>query len=78
MRVVVFFINFYFEVGVDIVVGDFVVELMKLFVWVMYGFEVFGGVGGFVGLFDVSVLCDFCCLLLVISIDGVGMKVVIV
>jgi phosphoribosylformylglycinamidine cyclo-ligase len=48
--------NKYAEAGVYTVAGDLAVELMKAAVTRTHGPQVFGGVGGFAGLFDVSYL----------------------
>lgn len=67
----------YARAGVDTAAGDLAVELMKSAVSATHGPEVFGGVGGFAGLFDVSALRDFTHPLLATSTDGVGTKVAI-
>ncbi|MFJ3395135.1 phosphoribosylformylglycinamidine cyclo-ligase [Leifsonia aquatica] len=67
----------YAAAGVDTAAGDRAVELMKAAVARTQGPEVFGGVGGFAGLFDVSFLKDFRRPLLATSTDGVGTKVAI-
>ncbi|MET0303441.1 MAG: phosphoribosylformylglycinamidine cyclo-ligase [Microbacteriaceae bacterium] len=69
--------NPYAEAGVDTSAGDLAVELMKSAVSRTHGPEVFGGVGGFAGLFDVSFLKSFDRPLLATSTDGVGTKVAI-
>ncbi|WP_144876379.1 phosphoribosylformylglycinamidine cyclo-ligase [Microbacterium sp. 1.5R] len=69
--------NPYSEAGVDTAAGDLAVELMKSSVRATHGPEVLGGVGGFAGLFDASVLRDFRRPLLATSTDGVGTKVAI-
>jgi phosphoribosylformylglycinamidine cyclo-ligase len=69
--------NKYAEAGVDTVAGDLAVELMKAAVTRTHGPQVFGGVGGFAGLFDVSYLKSFTRPLLATSTDGVGTKVAI-
>lgn len=69
--------NPYAEAGVDTAAGDLAVELMKSAVSKTHGPEVFGGVGGFAGLFDVSFLKNFTRPLLATSTDGVGTKVAI-
>jgi phosphoribosylformylglycinamidine cyclo-ligase len=69
--------NKYAEAGVDTVAGDLAVELMKAAVTKTHGPQVFGGVGGFAGLFDVSYLKSFTRPLLATSTDGVGTKVAI-
>jgi phosphoribosylformylglycinamidine cyclo-ligase len=67
----------YRAAGVDTAAGDLAVELMKAAVSKTHGPEVFGGVGGFAGLFDVSFLKSFDRPLLATSTDGVGTKVAI-
>ena len=67
----------YRAAGVDTAAGDLAVELMKAAVSRTHGPEVFGGVGGFAGLFDVSFLKSFDRPLLATSTDGVGTKVAI-
>ena len=67
----------YREAGVDTAAGDLAVELMKAAVGKTHGPEVFGGVGGFAGLFDVSFLKAYDKPLLATSTDGVGTKVAI-
>jgi phosphoribosylformylglycinamidine cyclo-ligase len=67
----------YAAAGVDTAAGDLAVELMKAAVTRTHGPEVFGGVGGFAGLFDVSFLKAFQRPLLATSTDGVGTKVAI-
>src|SRR3954466_14896667 len=67
----------YAAAGVDTAAGDRAVELMKAAVGRTHGSEVFGGVGGFAGLFDVSALRDFRRPLLATSTDGVGTKIAI-
>jgi len=69
--------NKYAEAGVDTAAGDLAVELMKSAVSKTHGPQVFGGVGGFAGLFDVSYLKSFTRPLLATSTDGVGTKVAI-
>src|SRR5690554_5873082 len=63
--------------GVDTSAGDLAVELMKSAVAQTHGPQVFGGVGGFAGMFDVSFLKSFNQPLLATSTDGVGTKVAI-
>ncbi|AGW40405.1 phosphoribosylaminoimidazole synthetase [Leifsonia xyli subsp. cynodontis DSM 46306] len=67
----------YAAAGVDTAAGDRAVELMKAAVSRTHGAEVFGGFGGFAGLFDVSALKGFRRPLLATSTDGVGTKVAI-
>lgn len=67
----------YRDAGVDTAAGDLAVELMKAAVSATHGPNVFGGVGGFAGLFDVSFLKSFERPLLATSTDGVGTKVAI-
>ncbi|MFT4051061.1 MAG: phosphoribosylformylglycinamidine cyclo-ligase [Microbacterium sp.] len=69
--------NPYTEAGVDTAAGDLAVELMKSAVRRTHGPEVFGGVGGFAGLFDASALRAYAKPLLATSTDGVGTKVAI-
>lgn len=69
--------NSYSAAGVDTVAGDLAVELMKSAVSRTHGPNVFGGFGGFAGLFDVSFLHAFERPLLATSTDGVGTKVAI-
>ncbi|MGB3414405.1 MAG: phosphoribosylformylglycinamidine cyclo-ligase [Microbacteriaceae bacterium] len=69
--------NPYAAAGVDTAAGDLAVELMKGAVQRTHGPEVFGGVGGFAGLFDASALKDYRRPLLASSTDGVGTKVAI-
>jgi phosphoribosylformylglycinamidine cyclo-ligase len=69
--------NSYARAGVDTAAGDRAVELMKAAVKATHTPEVLGGVGGFAGLFDVSILKDFKRPLLATSTDGVGTKVAI-
>ncbi len=67
----------YAAAGVDTAAGDLAVELMKSAVSRTHTANVFGGVGGFAGLFDVSFLKSFDKPLLATSTDGVGTKVAI-
>jgi phosphoribosylformylglycinamidine cyclo-ligase len=67
----------YAAAGVDTAAGDRAVELMKDAVRATHGPEVLGGVGGFAGLFDASLLRDYRKPLLATSTDGVGTKVAI-
>nr|WP_223171994.1 phosphoribosylformylglycinamidine cyclo-ligase [Microbacterium sp. NIBRBAC000506063] len=67
----------YAEAGVDTAAGDRAVELMKSAVRATHGPEVFGGVGGFAGLFDARALLGYTRPLLASSTDGVGTKVAI-
>ena len=69
--------NSYARAGVDTAAGDRAVELMKAAVKATHTPEVLGGVGGFAGLFDVSILKDFKRPLLATSTDGVGTKVAV-
>jgi phosphoribosylformylglycinamidine cyclo-ligase len=69
--------NPYSKAGVDTAAGDRAVELMKAAVARTHGPEVFGGVGGFAGLFDVSALLGYKRPLLATSTDGVGTKIAI-
>ncbi|HWH97078.1 MAG TPA: phosphoribosylformylglycinamidine cyclo-ligase [Pseudolysinimonas sp.] len=67
----------YAGAGVDTAAGDLAVELMKTAVSRTHGPDVFGGVGGFAGLYDVSALRSFTRPLLATSTDGVGTKIAI-
>jgi phosphoribosylformylglycinamidine cyclo-ligase len=67
----------YADAGVDTTAGDLAVELMKAAVGRTHGPDVFGGVGGFAGLYDVTALHEFRRPLLATSTDGVGTKVAI-
>lgn len=67
----------YAKSGVDTAAGDLAVELMRSAVAKTHGPEVFGGVGGFAGLFDASALKDHRRPLLASATDGVGTKVAI-
>lgn len=67
----------YARAGVDTEAGDLAVELMKSAVSRTHGPNVFGGVGGFAGMFDVSFLKAFDRPILATSTDGVGTKVAI-
>ncbi len=67
----------YAAAGVDTAAGDLAVELMKQAVSATHSSNVFGGVGGFAGLYDVSFLTAFRRPLLATSTDGVGTKVAI-
>lgn len=67
----------YAGAGVDTAAGDRAVELMKSAVARTHGPHVLGGVGGFAGLFDASMLKDYTRPLLASSTDGVGTKVAI-
>ncbi|HEX5333282.1 MAG TPA: phosphoribosylformylglycinamidine cyclo-ligase [Cellulomonas sp.] len=67
----------YAGAGVDTHAGDKAVELMKDAVRATHGPEVLGGVGGFAGLYDASMLLRYRRPLLATSTDGVGTKVAI-
>ena len=67
----------YAAAGVDTAAGDRAVALMKDAVAATMTPAVVGGVGGFAGLVDVSVLRDYRRPLLATSTDGVGTKVAI-
>ncbi len=67
----------YAAAGVDTEAGDRAVELMKDAVRATHGPQVLGGVGGFAGLYDASVLTRYRRPLLATSTDGVGTKVAI-
>ena len=64
----------YKEAGVDIDAGDRAVELMKASIAKASRPEVMGGIGGFAGLFDASLLKKMNKPLLATSTDGVGTK----
>ncbi|TWE11521.1 phosphoribosylformylglycinamidine cyclo-ligase [Rudaeicoccus suwonensis] len=63
--------------GVDVEAGDKAVELMKESVRRAQRPEVLGGLGGFAGLFDASLLARMSHPVLATSTDGVGTKVAI-
>lgn len=67
----------YAAAGVDVEAGDRAVELMKAAVARTQGPQVLGGIGGFAGLFDISVVKGYRRPLLATSTDGVGTKVAI-
>ena len=67
----------YAEAGVDVEAGDKAVELMKDSVRRAQRPEVMGGLGGFAGLFDASVLARLAYPVLATSTDGVGTKVAV-
>ena len=67
----------YAAAGVDTEAGDKAVELMKDAVRATHGARVVGGVGGFAGLYDASLLSRYRQPLLATSTDGVGTKVAI-
>ncbi|WP_034223748.1 phosphoribosylformylglycinamidine cyclo-ligase [Actinotalea ferrariae] len=67
----------YAAAGVDTEAGDRAVELMKDAVRATHGPAVLGGVGGFAGLFDLSLVARYRHPLLATSTDGVGTKVAI-
>ena len=67
----------YASAGVDTHAGDRAVELMKGAVARTHGPGVVGGVGGFAGLYDLSVLGTYRKPYLATSTDGVGTKVAI-
>ena len=67
----------YARAGVDIEAGDRAVELMKASIARASRPEVIGGLGGFAGLFDASVLGRYRHPVLATSTDGVGTKVAI-
>lgn len=64
----------YRDAGVDIDAGERAVELMKASIAKASRPEVVGGIGGFAGLFDASVLKNYKQPLLATSTDGVGTK----
>jgi phosphoribosylformylglycinamidine cyclo-ligase len=67
----------YASAGVDLEAGDRAVELMRAAVARTHGPEVLGGIGGFAGLFDATLLTTYRRPLLASSTDGVGTKVAI-
>jgi len=67
----------YAQAGVDVEAGDRAVELMKASVRRAQRPEVLGGLGGFAGMFDASVLATMARPVLATSTDGVGTKVAI-
>lgn len=69
--------NAYAKAGVDTQAGDRAVELMTAAVARTMTPNVFGGVGGFAGMVDVSELKNYRKPLLATSTDGVGTKVAI-
>ena len=66
--------NSYAEAGVSIESADKAVELMKVWIDKARRPEVIGGIGGFAGLFDASLLKAYDRPLLASSADGVGTK----
>lgn len=64
----------YESAGVSIEAGDRAVELMKASIAKAQRPEVYGGIGGFAGLFDASALKRYERPLLATSTDGVGTK----
>jgi phosphoribosylformylglycinamidine cyclo-ligase len=69
--------NAYAEAGVSIEAADKAIELMKGWVEKARRPEMIGGLGGFAGLFDASMLTGYRRPLLATSTDGVGTKVAI-
>lgn len=67
----------YADAGVDVHAGDRAVELMKASVRRAQRPEVLGGLGGFAGLFDASMLTRMHRPVLATSTDGVGTKVAV-
>ncbi len=67
----------YAAAGVDTHAGDLAVELMKRAVSATHNDKVFGGLGGFAGMMDVSFVKNYQQPLLATSTDGVGTKVAI-
>jgi phosphoribosylformylglycinamidine cyclo-ligase len=67
----------YAGAGVDVEAGDSAVELMKASIRRTQRPEVLGGLGGFAGMFDASVLAHMTRPVLATSTDGVGTKVAI-
>jgi phosphoribosylformylglycinamidine cyclo-ligase len=67
----------YAAAGVDVEAGEQAVALMKASIARAQRPEVVGEMGGFAGLFDVSVIAQYKRPLLATSTDGVGTKVVV-
>src|SRR3954454_11258255 len=67
----------YEAAGVSIEAGDRAVDLMTVWIEKARGPEVIGGIGGFAGLFDATLLKSYDRPLLATSADGVGTKVAI-
>jgi len=67
----------YARAGVDIEAGERAVDLMKAHVAATRRPEVLGGLGGFAGFFDASVLGQYRHPVLATSTDGVGTKAAI-
>jgi phosphoribosylformylglycinamidine cyclo-ligase len=67
----------YADAGVDVEAGDRAVELMRASIKRAQRPEVLGGLGGFAGMFDASVLARMTRPILATSTDGVGTKVAI-
>ena len=67
----------YAGAGVDVEAGDRAVALMRASVGSATRPEVLGGLGGFAGMFDASVLAGMTRPVLATSTDGVGTKVAI-
>ena len=67
----------YADAGVDVMAGDRAVALMKASIRRAQRPEVLGGLGGFAGMFDASVLARMTHPVLATSTDGVGTKVAI-
>ena len=67
----------YADAGVDVEAGDKAVELMKASILRAQRPEVLGGLGGFAGMFDASLLARMTRPVLATSTDGVGTKVAI-
>lgn len=65
----------YAAAGVDTEAGDRAVDLMKAAVGATHNQHVYGGLGGFAGLFDISALKEMRRPLLATSTDGVGTKI---
>ena len=69
--------NAYAAAGVSIEAADKAIELMKVWIEKARRPEMIGGLGGFAGLFDATVLKTYDRPLLATSTDGVGTKVAI-
>lgn len=67
----------YADAGVDVAAGERAVELMKSAVAAAQRPETVGGLGGFAGLFDATLLTSYRRPLLATGTDGVGTKVAV-
>ncbi len=69
--------DLYADAGVDVAAGERAVDLMRASIAKTARPELVGGIGGFAGLFDASVLKSYRRPLLATSTDGVGTKVAV-